>query len=134
VATGQGLKQSQLLMSHEENMQWLADVKALAHKSGKWQAVSQRFLTKGITPRDSIRARYCPLLIIDGIPYDVAGSLTDANREQLKQLLTVDKIGSIAIVDKEPDGIYVNKPFSGIILVTLNDRKTRNKLRKLKLI
>lgn len=134
VATGQDMKGSRLLMSHGDNIQWLAKVKALPDKSAKWQAVSERLLTQANTSVDSSQASYCPVFIIDGIPYDVANSLTDTNRRQLKQLITADKIGSIAIVDKDHGDQYLEKPFSGIILITLNDRKTRNKLKKLKLV
>ena len=124
-----------LFMSFENNRQWLESLKATAGKAAQWQMIDERFFNK--TADMAVQGgdrEYCPLLIIDGIPYETDKTMTDEVRKEIRKLINAEKVGSIAIVDKEPEGSYPNRAFSGFILITLKDKKTRKQLKKKKLI
>jgi hypothetical protein len=42
--------------------------------------------------------------------------------------MTVD----LKVVEKEPEGLYVNKAFTGIILIVITDKKTGKKFKRLR--
>jgi hypothetical protein len=49
----------------------------------------------------------------------------------LNSELTVENVG-IQIIEKEPEGLYVNRAFTGIVLIVITDKKTSRQFRKLK--
>lgn len=123
-----------LFMNKEQNHDWLTKVKSLGGKKEQWHAIQERFLMQTVeSPNQNDRAKDCPVFMIDGVPYEIS-DLSDVSRQQLRSLITADKIGSIAIIDTEPGQLKTNTPFTGMVLVTLNDRKTKSRLRKLKLV
>jgi hypothetical protein len=111
-----------LFMTAENNLQWLKSAREAPDKRQKWELIVERYFNQTIaTARLTPENQYCPLLLIDGIPYQTDHNMSDEVRKQIRNLITSEKIGSISIVDREPDGNLM-KPFSGIILVTLNDK------------
>ena len=111
------------------NKTWLKNLKSL-DKTNQWKMIRDKYF---IATNDRNVTQDDPLLIIDGIPLPITDSLTEKSRAKLTSLLTEDKIGDIKIIDQEPEGVYINKAFTGLILITLNDKKTSKKVRKLKL-
>jgi hypothetical protein len=127
------LKDNRLLMTHHQNRSWLKAIMPL-DKADQWNIISDRFFSsnqKQAAKNDSMR--FYPLLVIDGIPLLITDSLSGGSRTKLASLLTINKISEIRILDREPDGLYVNRAFTGVILVTLNDKKTRKRLRGIEL-
>jgi hypothetical protein len=68
------------------------------------------------------------VLVVNGIP--IADSITHAQREFLLNKLT-EANTKINVLEKEPEGIFVEKAFAGIVLLTITDKKTSKKFRKL---
>ncbi|TLX72842.1 hypothetical protein E9993_17020 [Labilibacter sediminis] len=118
-----------LYMAHEENKLWLKKVKE-AEKNIQWEFISSRFFTPNeveVNLEKNLIA--APLLIIDGIPMNM-----EVKRDKLKKianLLSIDKVEEIKIIAEEPEELYINKAFTGIILVVLNDKKISKKYKRI---
>jgi hypothetical protein len=96
----------------------------------RWEIIKDRFFESEKKELNlDERITEAPLLIIDGIILNLKSDTNKLN--EISRLLTNEKNKELGILDKEPEGLYVNKAFSGIILVTLTDKKTSKKFRKL---
>jgi len=119
-----------LMMPYEQNQEWLTTLKSI-DKDEQWSMIDERLFDFGAVDENSDKEElYVPFLIIDGIVPHVA-SLSRSTRNKVRDIIGYDGIKEILVVDKEPDGFYANKVFTGIILITLNNRKTSKKLLKL---
>jgi hypothetical protein len=114
-------------MSSGENLDWLARLKT-SDKESKLNLVKNRLVKNRQTldPGDKLDV---PFLIIDGIP--ITDSIDNKQREFLINQLTAETV-DIQVMDKEPEGIYINKAFTGIVLLTITDKKASKKFKKLK--
>jgi hypothetical protein len=116
-------------MTAESNQEWLTNLKP-QDKSEQLAMVRERFFMKHSVRNDSVgMSLFSPVLVIDGIP--ILESLTENAREQLYHLLSEDSVKEIAVLDKEPEQLYVNKRWTGIIAVVLSDKKASRKLKKI---
>ncbi|MCH7397469.1 hypothetical protein MM236_05695 [Belliella sp. DSM 107340] len=114
-------------MTSEQNNEWLAKV-AIADKDLQLRLIKSRLFEnrEKLNPGDHLKV---PILIIDGVVID---DITyEKKKEFLKAQLTTEKV-NIAIVDRELEGLYLDKEFTGIILIVLTDKMARLKYSKLK--
>jgi len=113
-------------MTGEQNKDWLVRVRD-ADKDLRLILVKGRLFEnrQTLNPADKLDV---PVLIIDGIP--IEDNIDKGQREFLNTQLTTDNV-DIQIVEKEPDGLYINKAFTGIVLLTITNKKTSKKLKKL---
>jgi hypothetical protein len=118
-------------LTYRQNENWLTITKSF-DKSGQWTSIKQRFFFKDNcnTSVDSIQ--YSPLIVINGVPLNIPSKLTDKNSEEILSLLNEDSIEQINILDKLSEPWTFCKPFSGVIILTV-DKKADKKLLKLKL-
>jgi hypothetical protein len=114
-------------MTSEQNKEWLSKV-INADKDLQIRLVKSRLIEKRQTLNQTDRL-VVPVLIIDGIP--IEENINDRQREFLKSQMTVDKV-DIKVVEKEPEGLYVNKAFTGIVLIVITDKKISKKFRRLR--
>lgn len=121
-----------LNMDIDKNEVWLTKLKSQTIHD-QWKNISQRFFEfdEIVNPEDNFNLVH-PVLTVDGIPL-LTSELSVQSRHSLQNLLTVESIGTILVMDKEPDGLYSNKAFTGIVVVTLNNKKISKKFQKLKL-
>jgi len=114
-------------MTSEENLDWLTRVKT-SDKETQFNLVKNRLLEKRQTldPKDKLNV---PVLIIDGIP--IVDNIEKRQREFLVTQLTADAV-VIQVIEKEPEGLYINKAFTGIVLLTISDNKTSKQFKKLR--
>lgn len=114
-------------MTSEQNKEWLSKV-SNADKDLQIRLVKSRLIENRQTLNQTVRLDV-PVLIVDGIP--IEENINDRQREFLKSQMTVDKV-DIKVVEKEPEGLYVNKAFTGIVLIVITDKKTSKKFRRLR--
>jgi hypothetical protein len=114
-------------MTVEQNKDWLKKV-GNADKDLQLSLVKGRLIEnrQTLNPVDKLDV---PVLIIDGIP--ITDNISGRQREFLKTQLTAETV-YITLVEKEPEGRYVNKGFTGIILIVITDKKKSKKFRRLK--
>ena len=114
-------------MTSERNMDWLRKV-SNANKDLQVRLVKGRLFEnrQSLDPVDRLDA---PSLIIDGILID--DNIDKKQRDFFETHLTAETI-NIRVVDKEPEGLYINKEFTGIVLIEIKDKKTSRQFRKLK--
>jgi hypothetical protein len=114
-------------MTTEKNKDWLVKV-SKADKELQLSLVKGRLIEnrKYLNQADKLDA---PVLIIDGIP--IEDNIDERQKEFLKNQLTVMTV-DLKVVEKEPEGLYVNKAFTGIILMVIMDKKTDKKFNRLR--
>lgn len=110
-----------LLVFSQSNLHWLTILKE-ADENLQLTLIQNQFIGQS-TNTDSIDM---PILIVDGVPI----SSNEKTREFFLNDLTADKV-DIKVLDKEPEGLYIEKRFTGIILITITDKRTRKKFRRL---
>jgi len=66
------------------------------------------------------------------VPLNIPNKLTDKDSEDILRLLNEDSIDQINIIDKVSEQWSFCKPFSGVIILTV-DKKTDKQIFKLKL-
>lgn len=109
-------------MSPEQNVAWLSEVKN-ADKERQLVLIQDRYFRQSTFKKSEIDDR--PLLVVDGIP--MSDQMDLELRNFLAYEITSDKV-DITILDKEPEALYVNKRWAGVILLNITDRKTRRKM------
>lgn len=114
------------LMTHSDNENWLTLVKGV-ELSEKLTTIQNRLLLKN---ENTDAGKVAPLFIINGIL--ISDTSNQSNRKRLATFLAENKIDVITIIDILPDQLYVERPFTGMILIKLNDRKAKKNLKKLK--
>jgi hypothetical protein len=114
-------------MTIEQNKDWLEKVSNV-DKELQLSLIKIRLVENRQTLNQADKLDV-PVLIIDGIP--IEENIDDRKKEFLKSQLTVDAV-DIKVVEKEPEGLYINKAFTGIVLIVITDKKTSKKFRRLK--
>jgi hypothetical protein len=120
-----------LSMSWEENQQWLLTIKT-QEKPLQWKMITDRYFKNRTIKTDETSSLYTPLLIINGLLISITESTNEDTKNKLLTLLTEDKIGEIKVIEKQPENLYIEKPFTGFILISVNDKKTSRTLKKIK--
>ena len=115
-----------LLMTSDQNASWLENFQNLECDL-QLKYIKGRYFTMNFSSPDNEGDGVAPLLIIDGIPID-ATNLNENKRKLFLKKLTADKIKEIKVLDKEPEGLYINKAFTGVIMLVLNDKKLSREL------
>ena len=129
---GQSIRtENDRFLTYRQNEKWLTTTKSF-DKSGQWTAIKRRFLLKENCNTSVDSVQYSPLIVINGIPLNIPNQLTDKNSEDILSLLKEDVIEQINILDKLSEEWTFCKPFSGVIIITV-DKRTGKKLFKLKL-
>ena len=128
----QTIESSDLYMTWEKNLTWLTATKSLT-KEEQLNAINDRLFKPDRPNYSRTTTMYLPLLIIDGIPISIPDSLSRKSHEKITRLLNTQNIKDIQILDKQPDQWIFDRPFSGIIIITAVDKKTGNKIHKVKL-
>ena len=108
---------------------WASSLKKL-DLLDQWKAITSKYFNP---QKDSSLPSYYkndPTLVIDQhiVPH---WDLNSTTKKALKELLAVEFIEKIEVVEKEPKGLYINKAFTGYILVTLKNKKVKRKFRKI---
>jgi hypothetical protein len=114
-------------MPRQQNEAWMVRVKK-ADKIVQLELVKNRLFREHQTANQADDGDV-PLLIIDGIAMDK--NIDKKKLDFLHANLTADKV-DIAIIEKEPKELYVNKRFTGMVLLKIVDRKIRKNFKKLK--
>ncbi|MCP2045914.1 hypothetical protein [Pontibacter sp. HSC-36F09] len=118
-------------MPEEENKEWLTALKSRG-KVEQLSMVKKRFFLPQPARDDLSEINFAvPILVIDGIA--VTDKLSDSSREQLFHLLTEETVKEIAVLDEQPEELYINRRWTGIIVVVLSDKKVSRKLQKIKI-
>jgi hypothetical protein len=114
-------------MTSVNNAEWLTKLKT-SDKESKLNLVKERLVQNRriLDPNDKLDV---PVLIIDGI--FIADRIDRRTSEFLINELTAEMV-DIQVLEKEPEGVYINKAFTGIVLLTITDRKASKKFKKLK--
>jgi hypothetical protein len=130
---GQQLPTEQLFMSDTTNQKWLTELKAQQIPL-QWKMVSDRYFANVdlLSNKGDNSKLTAPVLIIDGIAINITDKTNAETKTKLRSLLAEEKIASVQVIDKELDGLYINKAFTGIILVRTNDKKNSKTLLKIK--
>lgn len=119
-----------LMMAYDQNQEWVTTLKSL-DKDEQWSMINERLFEFESGAENSDKEKmYAPVLVIDGIVPHVE-NLSTSTRNRVQRLIEDDGIKEIRVVDKEPEGLYADKVFTGIILITLNNRKASRNLLKL---
>ncbi|WP_143524982.1 hypothetical protein [Labilibacter marinus] len=118
-----------LYMSHSQNNLWLNKVKN-SNKKTQWNYIYKRFLDSSNLEIDLDSDKIAtPVILIAGRVFET--ELGYASRKKISQLITYEKLESILIMDKVPENLHINKPFTGIILISLNDKRVSRKFEKI---
>lgn len=120
---GQDTSDSLSNVTFKEASEWLTKLKD-TDKNQQLTLIQNSFF------RQSIKAdnQYIPLITIDGILIDIDDNKT---RDFVLNNLTVDNV-DIKVLDKEPEWLYINKRFTGLIVITITDKQTSKKFRRLR--
>ena len=113
-------------MNSNENLEWLATAKH-ADIGSTVKLVKERLIEKRARLHQTERSDV-PLLIIDGIPF--ADDIDERQKAFLITHVTARAV-DIQIITKEPEGLYINKAFTGIVLIVFKDKKLSRKFQKL---
>ncbi|MGV3538371.1 MAG: hypothetical protein ACO1OQ_01080 [Rufibacter sp.] len=117
-------------LSYEENEKWLSVLKS-AEKGKQVNLIIDRLIINNSEP-DSAKDNCCyPALIIDGILLTNANQLSDSIAVELSSLLKQDNIKEVDILDKAAETIFCNPTFSGIILLSLKNRRINKQFKRL---
>ena len=119
---GQGLSSSPYGMPADQNSLWLKKVINSA-KDQQLTLIQDRFFRQKEykkTENDDV-----PIIVMNGL---VVNELSNQKLKNfLSYQLTADKVGMV-IMEKEPEQLYVNKRWTGIVILTIDDKKTIRKL------
>jgi hypothetical protein len=115
------------LMKPDDNENWLTYVKGV-EMSQKLTVIQNRLLLK-TNKTDS--GKVAPMILVDGII--ISDLFNQSNRERFTTFLTENKIDVIEVIDTLPDNLYIEKQFTGIIIIKMSNRKAKKQLKKLKL-
>ena len=118
-------------LTYGQNENWLKATKSY-DKSGQSTAIRQRFFLKDNQNSSVDSIQYSPLIVINGVPLNIPNKLTDKDSGKILSLLNDESIEQIVILDKLKEEWSFCKPFSGVIILTV-DKKTEKELSKLKL-
>jgi hypothetical protein len=128
---GQPITETGPLMTRKNNQIWLTNTKSLA-SADRLTATKERFFHinhSGVVRTDS--TSFAPLIIVNGVPLSFPDSFSEQSLVEITTLLNNKTVGDVTIIEKEPDGWLFHRPFTGVIIILLNDKKAIRKLSKL---
>ena len=104
-----------------QNANWLKISKSL-ERSEQWIAIKQRFFYEENcnVPVDSVQ--YSPLIVINGVPFNIPSKLTREGSREILKLLNEDSIEQIVTIDELSKEWTLCKPFSGVLILTIDSR------------
>lgn len=111
-------------MAYKQNQNWLMSMKT-SDKENQWTGIKKRyFRTESInTPHDSIQ--YSPLIVVNGVPIAIPDHLPSGDLAKIFTLLDDDPIREINIIENVSAEWIFCKPFSGVIIITVNKRTNK---------
>ncbi|MCX2574645.1 hypothetical protein [Pedobacter sandarakinus] len=113
-------------LTAEENELWLKRV-IPSEKGTQLTLIQNRFFKRKDFTKSANTA--IPVVIANGI---VVNEIVNTElKNLLATQLTTDKV-QITIVEKEPEGLYVNKAWTGIIVLSISDKKINKLLKRYK--
>ncbi len=118
-------------LTYGQNEDWLKSTKSF-DKSAQWTAIRQRFFLTENQNNQEDSIQYSPLIVINGIALNIPNKLNDKDSIAILNLINDNSIIDLVILDKLTEEWSFCKPFSGVIILTL-DKKTGKKLSKIKL-
>jgi hypothetical protein len=118
-------------MTLEENEDWLTRVKS-KEKDEQVTAVHNRFFASHTTENVS-SGEHSPLIVVNGVFLSIPATLKERRRQKLAKHLRAENIDEITILNKRPGDWGLEKPFSGVILIAVNDERTFRKIFRLRL-
>lgn len=124
-----GIKADSLFRTPAQNRHWLATLKQQALAS-QWAQIQTRYFEaqEASLPIGPVTA--LPMLVVDGLV--VEQTSTDKRIWDLVATqLTAARVKTIDVMEHEPSGVYVNKAFTGWIVVTVADRTLRKTLQRI---
>ncbi|TCC90216.1 hypothetical protein EZ428_13120 [Pedobacter frigiditerrae] len=123
---GQDISGTPYGLTAEDNEIWLKKV-LLSDKETKLTLIQHRFFRQKEFKKLANDA--IPILIANGIVVNEVANIE--LRNLLVNQLTPDNV-QVTILDKEPEGLYVNKAWTGIIILNIKDRKINKLLKRQK--
>ncbi len=112
-------------MTINENLIWLASLKDTT-KQIQLTMIQSRFF-KPTRPLMKSDNEGLPVVIVDGIP--ISPDMNEKVRNFLANELIAEDV-EIKVIDNEPEQLYANKRWTGLILMNITNKKTRKKLYK----
>ena len=112
-------------MTVTENLTWLTSLKDTT-KQIQLTMIQNRFF-KRARPAVKSNNQDLPVLIMDGIP--ISSEMDDGIRSFLANELIVEDV-EIEVLTREPEYLYANKRWTGLILLNITNKKTRKKMYK----
>jgi hypothetical protein len=73
------------------------------------------------------------LIVVNGVFLSIPATLKERRRQKLAKHLRAENIDEITILNKRPGDWGLEKPFSGVILIAVNDERTFRKIFRLRL-
>lgn len=119
-----------LFMTHAQNRRWLIALKE-QRTADQWGRIRNRYFSSPqgtSSPHGEVNS--LPLLLVEGLAVDVTRA-DDPVREIVATQLTPAKVKAITVIEREPEGVYVNKASTGWIVITLADKSLRKVLRRM---
>jgi hypothetical protein len=123
-----GTEPDSLFMTPAQNSRWLGALKT-QQKATQWARVRSRYFESPQWSSSPLgEAGSLPVLVVDGI---VVGQTSAGKpiRDLLATQLTADKVKDILVMERQPDELYIEKAFTGLIVISLADRPLRKALR-----
>jgi|GEM_PF-3784434 len=116
-------------MTPAQNRCWLAALQGQG-VADQWARIRSRYFSspqQASPPHSEVAS--IPLLIVEGIIIDETSAGSPV-WEVLATQLTPAKVKDITVMEREPEGLYINKVFTGWIIITLADKPLRKVLRQ----
>ena len=123
------LEPDSLYMTPGQNRRWLA---ALQHQGValQWARIRRRYLVapqRASSP--TLQVGDLPVLVVGGTLVEVS-SAGKPIQDLLAIELTPTKVKAITVMERAPAGVYPQKPFMGVIIISLADKSLRKLLRR----
>lgn len=128
VSFGQDLSSDSYGMTAKENEIWLKKLMS-SEKEMQLTLIQNRFFRQ--KEFKHIASDIIPIVIVNG--YIVKEILDAELKNLLGYQLTQDKV-KLTILEKEPEGVYVNKAWTPIIILNINDKRINRLLKRYKLL
>lgn len=112
-------------LAEEQNAAWLERVKT-ADNDLQLTLIKSR-LIQNRHKADPTHGKV-PFLVINGVPQP--DSVSEELRQFLRTALSPGKV-TVEVVDHAPEALYVNNTFPGSVVITITDKKTSRRLKRL---
>lgn len=122
----QELKNHSYRMATDENITWLKKA-SISNKGKQLTLIQNRFFRKQEFKKSETDD--APIVLANGI---VINELTNIKlKNLLVNRLTPEKV-QITILEKAPEGLYINKRWTGMIVLTISDKEIKKLLKSYK--